>query len=115
MVTGSESSEASGLTAAVAAFSVQQSSRAAQGTETWQRQGAKSKLSVIQGILGNKKPGILSPVLSEMKKGFNNQELSTKQLKHSRPASFLGVLQTRLPLCVQGPCTPEMLPIQSEM
>lgn len=104
MVTGSESSEASGLTAA-AAFSAQQSGGAAQGTETCQRQGAKFKLLVIQCILGNKKPGILSPVLSEMKKKLNNQELSTKQPKHSSPASFLGVLRTRFPLCVQGPYT----------
>lgn len=98
--------------------SAEQQGRAAKGTETWQREGAKSKLLVIQDTLGNKKPGILSPVLNEMKKGLNNWGLSSKQPKHSSPASFLGVLQTRLHLCVQGPCTaskspPEMLPIKS--
>lgn len=73
----SESSEVSGPTAA-AAFSVQESSKAAKGTETCQRQGAKSKLSVIPGILGNKKPGIFSPVFNGMKKKLNKQGLSTK-------------------------------------
>lgn len=72
-VTEPESSEASGPTAAAAAvFSVQQSSRAAKETETWQKQSAKTKLLVTQGILGNKKPGILFPVLNEMKKELNN-------------------------------------------
>lgn len=104
--------------AGAAAFSVQQSSRAGKEMVTWQRQSGKSKLSVIQDTLENKKPGILFPVLKEMKKELNNQGLSTKQPKHSSQASFLEVLQAGLHLCVQGPCTaskspPEMLPIKS--
>lgn len=88
--------------AGAAAFSVQQSSRAGKEMATWQRQSGKSKLSIIQDILENKKPGILFPVLKEMKKELNNQGLSTKQPKHSSPASFLEVLQAGLHLCVQG-------------
>lgn len=57
---------------------------------------------LIQGILGNKKPGILFPIPNKRKKELNNQGLSTKRPKHSSPASFSEILQTSTPFVCAG-------------
>ena len=57
---------------------------------------------LIQGIPGNQKPGILFPIPNKKKKELNNQGLSTKQWKHSSPASFFEVLQTSTPFLCPG-------------